>query len=105
MKRELITRPRADLDLTKHFLYFAEHSPRTAERFRVAVRAAVKGIAAHPRRAATLVHPNFANVELRFVKPKGFPNHLLIYQVTDDCSFLLRILHGSQDLESELRPE
>ena len=105
MKRELITRPRADIDLLKHYLYLAEHSPRAAERFRSSVRAAANRIAAHPRGGATLTHPSFANVELRFVRPNGFPKYLLIYQVTDDCTFLLRILHGSQDFESELRPQ
>jgi plasmid stabilization system protein ParE len=46
---------------------------------------------------------SFSEVELRFRKPRGFKNYLVIYQVTDDCVFVLRILHGSQDIEAALR--
>jgi len=45
---------------------------------------------------------DFADLELRFCRPQGFKNYLLIYQVTDDVIALLRILHSSQDLESAL---
>jgi plasmid stabilization system protein ParE len=71
----------------------------------VLVRAASKQIAAHPNRGTAVAHAAFADIELRFVRPTGFPKYLMIYQVKDDCSLLLRILHGSQNLETEPRPE
>jgi plasmid stabilization system protein ParE len=57
----------------------------------------------NPRGGATLNLQSFTEIELRFRKPHGFKNHLVIYQVTDDCVLVLRILHGSQDIEAALR--
>jgi plasmid stabilization system protein ParE len=105
VKKKLIIRARADLDLLRHYLYLAEHDPGKAETFRAAVQSATEQIQAHPNRGTMLTHEAFADIELRFVRPAGFRNHLVVYQVTDDCAFLLRILHSSQNLETELRPE
>ena len=105
MKKKLIIRPRADFDLLRHYLYWSQLNPRKAEQFRTAVHSATSRIAAHPSRGTVLSHPSFPDVELRFLRPAGFPKYLVIYQVTDDCSFLLRILHGSQNIDTELRPE
>jgi plasmid stabilization system protein ParE len=105
VKKKVIVRPRADLDLTQHYVYLARHDPRVAEKFRAAVLAARGRIASHASGGTSLVHPNFTNLELRFVRPVGFPKYLIVYQVADDCSFVLRILHGSQDLDTQLRPE
>lgn len=105
MKKKLVIRPRADFDLLRHYLYWMEQNPRKAQQFRTAVRATTNQIAAHPSRGTALTHASFADVELRFLRPAGFPKYLVIYQVTDDCSFVLRILHGSQNIDTELRPE
>ncbi len=105
MRKKLIAKPRAEFDLMRHYLYLAERNPPQANRFWTAAHVAMKRIGDHPNRGTSLAHASFTNQELRFVRPSGFPNHLLIYQVTDDCSFLLRVLHGSQNLDTELRPE
>jgi plasmid stabilization system protein ParE len=105
VRKKLIMRPRADFDLMRHYLYLAEHIPNKAEPFRTAVRAATKQIATHPGRGTVIAHPAFTGVELRFVRPIGFAKHLIIYQVADDCCVVLRILHGSQNFETELRPQ
>ena len=104
MKKKLIIRARADLDLLRHYLYLAEHNPGQAETFRAAVQASTERIRAHPNRGTMLTHEAFTEIELRFVRPSGFPKYLMIYQVADDCTFLLRILHSSQNLDTELRP-
>jgi plasmid stabilization system protein ParE len=105
VKKRLIIRARADLDLLHHYLYIAEHNPGQAERFRAAVQATTEQIRAHANRGTMLTHEAFAEIELRFMRPAGFRKYLLVYQVTDNCAFLLRILHSSQNLETELRPE
>jgi plasmid stabilization system protein ParE len=105
VRKKLIAQPRAEFDLIRHYLYLAERNPPKAERFWKEVHAAMKSIAAKPRRGTALAHPSFPNQELRFVKPSGFPNHFLIYQVTDAGALLLRILHSSQNVDAELRPK
>jgi plasmid stabilization system protein ParE len=47
---------------------------------------------------------SFPEIELRFRRPGRFKIHLIIYQVTDDSVIVLRILHGSQDIEAALKP-
>lgn len=103
--KKLIAQARSEFDLIRHYVYFAERNPPQAERFWKEAHAAMKRIAAKPRSRTVLAHPNFADQELRFVKPAGFPKHFMIYQVTDDGAILLRILHGSQNLDAELHGE
>jgi plasmid stabilization system protein ParE len=105
VRKKLIAQPRAEFDLIRHYLYLAEWNPPQANQFWTEAHAAMKRIGDHPRRGTSLAHAGFPDQELRFIRPTGFPKYLLIYQVTDDCSFLLRILHGSQNLDTELRPE
>lgn len=104
MKRKLIARPQAEFDIIKHSVYLLEHNPAAAARFESAVREALQKIELEPLGGTRLDHPGDQKAELRFRRPKGFKSHLLIYQVTDDCVFVLRVLHGSQDIEAALRP-
>jgi plasmid stabilization system protein ParE len=104
MKRRLIARPRAELDIIEHIVYLSERKPRIAARFRHAVKESFDAIRHAPRSGAALPLKSMPGVELRFVKPRTFKNYLVIYQVADDTVFVLRVLHGSQDLESALRP-
>lgn len=104
MKRKLIARPRADLDIIKHIVNLSEVSPSLAARFKQAVKAAFGAIATSPRSCATAQIPGLHDVELRFKRPGGFKNYLIYFQVTDDAVFVLRVLHSSQNAETELRP-
>jgi plasmid stabilization system protein ParE len=104
MKRKLIVRPRAEFDLLQHCVYLADHHPQAALRLRQATETAFEAIRSRPRSGATLNLPTFAEIELRFQKPRGFKAYLVIYQVTVDSVVILRVLHGSQDIESALRP-
>jgi plasmid stabilization system protein ParE len=102
---KLIAKPRAEFDRMHHYLYLAERNPPKAQQFWKAVHAPMKEIGNHLHSGTSLTHPHFSDQQLRFVRPAKFPKYLLVSQVTDDCSFLLRILHGSQNLDTELRPE
>ena len=104
MKRKLLLKARADFDVADHYRYLLLHNPRAAGRFRSAVLAAYKRIAVDCRSCATLPMKRFEGLEIRFAKPRGFRNYLIYFQVTDDAVFILRVLHSSQDAESELRP-
>jgi toxin ParE1/3/4 len=104
MKRKLVMRPQADLDLINHCVYLAERQPRTATNFKQAVRASISAIASSPRTGAAMSLASFPDIELRFQRPGRFKRHLIIYQVTDDSVIVLRILHGSQDIEAALKP-
>ena len=81
-----------------------EQQPRLAARFKLAVRAAFRAIESSPLSGVTFQVATIPDVVFRFRKPRGFKNYLVIYQVTDDTVFVLRVLHSSQNLETELRP-
>jgi len=104
MKRRLVARAQANLDIVRQTVYLAERNPKAAERFEPAVLAAFEQIEKHPLSGSVFDCPTTGDVQLRFRRPPGFKNHLIVYQVTDDCIFVIRILHGSQDFGTALRP-
>jgi plasmid stabilization system protein ParE len=102
VKFELIVRPRAEIDLASHFLYLSEKNPQAALRFEKAIEAALKKIHADPQIGARLVHPKLEGLDIRFYRPKGFRRYLILFRITSDIIYITRILHGAQDIESEL---
>jgi plasmid stabilization system protein ParE len=98
---DLVVRPRADIDLTSHFLYLSERNPEAALRFEKAICAALKRIQANPQIGARLIHPKTQHLDLRFYRPKGFRGYLIVFRVADQTIYVSRILHGAQDIESE----
>ena len=101
MNRSLVVRPQAEFDIIKHSLHLLEHHPRGAA-FVDAVEGAFAEIAASPRAGTMLDRASLPDLELRFVRPKGFKNYFIVYQITDDSTTVIRVLHGSQDLDSAL---
>lgn len=102
MKQRLIVKARADLDIVSHYLYLLDRNPSVADRFRQSIKASLKRIQDSPRGCATLALAEFEEVELRFCRVDGFPNYLVIFQVTEDGPKVLRILHSSQDVSQSL---
>ena len=100
MRRKLIVRPRAEIDRTSHFLYLSERSPDAALRFDNAIKAALIKLRTDPLLGATLDLPKVAHLDMRFYRPHGFDNYLIIFRQNDDTVYISRILHGSQDIES-----
>jgi plasmid stabilization system protein ParE len=62
VKKKLIIRARADLDLLRHYLYHAERDPGRAEKFRAAVQATTGEIREHPNRGTMLTHESFLRI-------------------------------------------
>ena len=103
MKRKLVVSPRAKLDSIGHYVYLCGRNADAAERLRQAIKGAYKRIKREPRSCATLTLPGFEDLELRFCRPSGFDNYLVIFQMTDEGPLALRVLHGSQDVAQALR--
>jgi plasmid stabilization system protein ParE len=104
VKRKLTIKARADLDVAGHYVYLLERNPHAADRLRQAVKSAYGRIRHDPRSCARIPLGEFDERELRFCRPSGFDNYLVVFQVTDDTVFVLRVLHASQDLDTALRP-
>ena len=76
------------------------HNPSAASRFVEAFRSSVELLSRMPdlgRRRTDLDAP-----ETRSWRVPGFRNYLIFYEVLPDRLRLLRVLHGSRDLQAEV---
>ena len=102
MSTKLVVRPRADVDFAEHYLFLSDRSAQAAERFFDAIYEVRDRIRRNPAGGANLCLLGFERQEFRFCRPRGFDNYLVIYRVVESTVYLVRILHGSQDLHSAL---
>lgn len=102
VKRKFIVRPLAEIDQAQHFLYLAGRNPSAAHRLLDALDASLARIRKDPGYGARLPLPQYEGRDVRFYRPKGFDSYVIIFRVTDDAVIILRVLHGSQDIEAAL---
>ena len=105
MKRRLVIKALADLDVAGHYVFLLARNPQVAARFRSEVKAAYKRIRKGPKSFARLDLPTLDDRELRFAHPDGLASYSILFQIADDAVFVLRVLHASQDIELALRPQ
>lgn len=92
--------PLAKQDLLGHVLYLAKINPDLAERFIEASELAFEGLARMPLKGQLqeFKSPKLANTHRWFIP--GFDKYLIFYQPIKGGINILRVLHGSQDVES-----
>jgi toxin ParE1/3/4 len=103
MAVRVLRRLKAAHDAERIADYIAKDSLEAAIRFLENTEQTLAELAASPALGSPLQsdHPDLA--DLRFRRVKGFPKHLIFYIERKDAIEVLRILHGAQNLESELR--
>ena len=98
--RKKIVRERlAQRDLEEHVDYLADRSPAVAVRFIDAAEQAFKRLRQTPEIGGLW---DFQDPRLRGIRVwpiRGFRNHLIFYRVTETAVQVLRVLHGSRDIE------
>jgi toxin ParE1/3/4 len=80
--------------------HLRKRSPSAANRFVAEFRATVGFLASMP--GAGRPRPEFGIAGLRSWRVEGFRKHLLFYEELPDRIRVLRVLHGSRDLQAEL---
>jgi toxin ParE1/3/4 len=105
VKRKFVVRPLAEIEQANHFLYLGSKNPAVAHRFLDAIEAALARIRNDPGFGAKLPFDQPAGRDIRFYRPKGFDTYVIVFRVTDDAVIILRVLHGSQDIEPALADE
>jgi len=103
MNRPLVVHPRADLDQLECFSFLAQRSPDAARRFLDAIERVLPAIAEKPEAGHRYLNANRADEDWRYVRVQGFKKYLVFYRVTPSQVELVRIVHGSRDLESIFR--
>lgn len=84
-------------------LWIAKDSREVATRFFEAVEEAVFSLRTIPGRGSPkeLQSPRLANVRSWAVR--GFPNHLILYEIRGEDVFVLAIVHGAREYSGLLR--
>jgi plasmid stabilization system protein ParE len=75
-----------------------EHGHSVAQRFNSTLREATLSLRRYPRRAPVIA--SAPNRELRRLVSAPY---VIVYEVRDDEAFVVRILHGAQDVDPILR--
>lgn len=99
MKPAVLT-PAARRDLADATDWIAKDNPAAARALRNAVITAASRSGEHPRIGT--VRPDLAKERIRFVVLRGFP-YILVYAADKMPLRILRLLHGTRDLQAVLR--
>ena len=101
-----VVRPKADQDLDDQAFYYAtEGSPELGHRFLVAAHETFSLLASqtHMGWPPKLRHPDLGS--LRVFRVTGFEKMLILYRPLPDGVDVLRIVHGSRNIQALLRRE
>ncbi|MBS1827102.1 MAG: type II toxin-antitoxin system RelE/ParE family toxin [Acidobacteria bacterium] len=106
MSTQYVLKPKADLDLDAYGSYLArEANIDVALRFYDEARRTFALLAAQPNMGwkARVRHAKLAG--LRLFRVSGFRHMLILYRVRSDGVDILRVVHGSRNLQAFLRRE
>jgi toxin ParE1/3/4 len=95
----------ARADISHNYNYLRELSPNSALRFFDATRTTFAEIARNPEIGRKYFVTNPRLQDLRKWQVSGFRKYLIFYRIEKTSVEILRILHGTQDLERILNEE
>lgn len=104
MSVRYVIRPRADEDLEEQAYYYAMRgSPETGHRFLVAAHETFLLLTTQPAMGwlARLQDPRLKT--LRVFPVNGFKRTIILYRTAPDYIDILRVVHGSRNLQALLR--
>jgi len=98
--------PAAERDLEDNTGYLAsEASLETALRFYDAAAATAEKIARMPGMGALWTSSRSRLADLRVCRVDGFGAYVIFYRLADDGIEIVRVLHGSRDIDNVLESE
>jgi toxin ParE1/3/4 len=103
MNRPLVVHPRADLDQFEYFSFLARHSPDAARRFLDEIENLLPDIAQKAEAGHRYLNAKREDEDWRYVRVPGFRKVLVFYRITEAQVEVVRIVHGSRDLDAIFR--
>lgn len=91
---------KAERDLVEIGIWIGERSPQASRRFVAAAERAFAWLTDMPELGGVCELENPATADLRVWTIKGFPKYLILYRPLDEGIEVVRVVHGSRDLES-----
>jgi toxin ParE1/3/4 len=105
MGKQITVRPRASQDIDDHFIYIAQSNAEAALRFFDAARLTIAQIARMPGIGVAFPVQSVSLQGLRKWPVKGFRQYMFFYLDLPGAIEVVRILYGSQDIDSILERE
>jgi toxin ParE1/3/4 len=100
MNRPLVVHPRADLDQLECFSFLANHSPDAARRFLDSIESILHQIEATPDSGHPYRNALRPDEDWRYYYVPGFRKYIVFYRIAATQTEVVRIVHGSRDLDS-----
>ncbi|MEA5421352.1 type II toxin-antitoxin system RelE/ParE family toxin [Spirulina sp. CCNP1310] len=99
---ELLKCPQVIRDLIEIATYIAGNNLESGEQFLYAAEETFKQLGQMPKmgKSCQFSHPRLQNI--RQIAVKGFRQYLIFYQITLAGVEIVRVIHGSRDLEAIL---
>jgi toxin ParE1/3/4 len=103
----LVIRPAAREDILRQYRYYLidKDAEGAAERFLVAIHAAIETVCRRPDVGASKALDNRALAGLRSWPVTGFPAIRVYYLSSDEELRVVRVLHGKRDIDPLLEEE
>lgn len=100
MSLKIVVHDNARFDAIDIAYHIAEDSLEAADRFADAIDAAYGQLSEMPGLGARRDYGNPKLKGLRMWPVPKFQNHLIFYRATEEELFIIRVLHGAQDIET-----
>jgi plasmid stabilization system protein ParE len=102
MAKSIVVRPRAHLDLVELAEHIGKSSVIAADRFLDACTETFNLLADSPFVASPYPTKNTQLADLRFLRVRGFPNHVAFFVERTTGIEVVRVVQGSRDLDAAL---
>jgi len=90
------------LDQFEAFSYLANRAPDVARRLLDAVEKVLDAIAQKPESGHRYLNAQRTDDDWRYWRLKGFEKYFVFYRITDTRIEVVRIIHGSRDIDALL---
>jgi len=99
-RRRLVFSDAAVADILEQADWYSAQAGRNlTRRWEKAVKSAISQVVGRPATGALCAFRSEILQDVRRTNITGFPKHLLFYRFDDDDLFVLRVVHGTRDLE------
>ncbi len=102
MKLAIRVQPLAEDDLRRQAEFIAKDSLDAALRLLDAAEVTYEFLAETPLAGSVCPFASVQTRDLRIWRIHGFPNHLILYRVSDSEILIVRVLHAARDLDVPL---
>ncbi len=99
MRIKVILKPQAKVDLVELSDFISQRNLAAAERFLDAVEAALGRLSKMPELGTPCDFQSSSAAGIRVWSISGFGNYLIFYRCQEDTIDIVRVLHGSRDIE------